>query len=102
MGRIDFSKDAVVIERLIRGLNSWPSAYTTLNGKTLKIWEADVVEKIAGFEPGEIAEVTKDAFTVVCGSDALKISSVQLEGKKRMAVKDFLLGYELMPGKKLG
>ncbi len=102
MGVIDFTKDAVVIERLIRGLNSWPSAYTTLSGKTLKIWEADVVAGKEGAKPGEILSVEKDAFTVATGKDALRITSVQLEGKKRMAVKDFLLGYQLKAGDCLG
>lgn len=102
MGLIDFTKDAVVIERLIRGLNSWPSAYTTINGKTLKIWEADVVLGKEGANPGEIISVEKDAFTVATGKDALRITSVQLEGKKRMAVKDFLLGYPLKAGECLG
>ena len=102
MGLIDFTKDAVVIERLIRGLNSWPSAYTTVNGKTLKIWEADVVSGKEGAKPGEIFSVEKDAFFVAAGKDALRITSVQLEGKKRMAVKDFLLGYPLKAGDFLG
>ena len=43
MGNIDWTKDAVSIERLVRGLNPWPSAYTTLNGKTMKIWQCDVL-----------------------------------------------------------
>ena len=102
MGNIDFTKDALSIERLIRGLNSWPSAYTILQGKTLKIWEADVVECKTGAVPGEVVDVDKTSFTVATGDGALKITSIQLEGKKRMAVKDFLLGYELKAGMKLG
>lgn len=102
MGCIDFNKDARAIERLIRGLNSWPSAYTTWQGKTLKIWEADVVEKEKEASPGEIFAVDKESFTVAAGEGALRITSVQLEGKKKVAVKDFLLGYAIKEGMKLG
>lgn len=103
MGLIDWKKDAVVIERLVRGLNSWPSAYTFYQSKTLKIWEADVIEEASlGNKPGCIVEVKKDYFDVCTGKGLLRIRSLQLEGKKRMAVKDFLLGYEMKPGMMLG
>lgn len=102
LGRIDWKKSAVEIERLIRGLNSWPSAYTSLKGKTLKIWEADVVEQKAAGEPGSIAEVTKSEMIVNTGEGRLALKSIQLEGKKRMAVKDFLLGYKVEEGEILG
>lgn len=102
MGKIDWGKDADVIERLIRGLNSWPSAYTTCKGKTLKIWEADVVAWQGSSVPGTIETVRKDSVDVACGSGILRVYSLQLEGKKRMAVKDFLLGYTLEPGMVLG
>ena len=46
-----------MIERLIRGLNPWPSAYTYIDGKTLKIWEAEVLDRNYGCEYGEVAEV---------------------------------------------
>lgn len=102
MGLIDFTKDAESIERLIRGLNSWPSAYTSMKGKTLKIWEADVVEAVRSGEPGEVIATDKESFTVATGNGALRIKTLQLEGKKKMAVKDFLLGYEMKTGMKLG
>lgn len=102
MGRIDWTKEAEELERLVRGLNSWPSAYTSYRGKTLKIWEADVIKEQSGTRPGEIRQVGKDFLDVVCGKDSLRIYSLQLEGKKRMAVKDFLLGYEMSPGMILG
>lgn len=98
LGLIDWNKEAVVIERLIRGLNSWPSAYTYFQGKTMKIWEADVVEEEADGEPGTISTVTKDAIVVNTGVNKLKITVCQLEGKKRMSVKDFLLGYNVEAG----
>lgn len=97
MGEIDWTKSAVEIERWIRGLNSWPSAYTHYKGKTLKIWEADVLpaknEKTCPM--GTVVGVFKDSFDVLTGDGILRVKSVQLEGKKRMAVKDFLLGYDM-------
>lgn len=102
LGCIDWNKSAVEIERLIRGLNSWPSAYTSFKGKTLKIWEADVVKNRAAGEPGSVAAVTKTDITVNAGEGQLLLKSIQLEGKKRMEVKDFLLGYKVENGEKLG
>ena len=102
MGQLDFNKDAVTLERLIRGLNSWPSAYTKLNGKTLKIWDADAVESEEKLQPGTVFAVRKDSFCIACGEGTLVIYEVQLEGKKRMPVKDFLLGYPLEEGCLLG
>lgn len=112
MGRIDFSQDAAKIERWVRGLNSWPSAYTGYKGKMLKIWEAEVRKNDSGMEgdktaaeagqtPGTVLKVGKDFIDVVCGRDLLRIREIQPEGKKRMSVKDFLLGYELKPGMRL-
>ena len=100
MGLIDFDKSAVSIERLIRGLNPWPSAYTLYKGKTLKIWEADVVPLEKKEAPGTVVSVAKDFFDIATKEGALRVRSLQLEGKKRMAVKDFLLGYEIVSGMK--
>lgn len=102
MGLVDWTKDAVTLERLVRGLNSWPSAYTFFRGKTLKIWEADVLEKKPNGLPGTVEQVSRDSIDVATGDGILRIYSLQLEGKKRMAVKDFLLGYEMTSGMKLG
>lgn len=102
MGQINFGKKAEEIERLIRGLNSWPSAFTRWSGKSLKIWDADVVEAKVQEAPGTIIQVDKTSITVICGENALQINSVQMEGKKRMDVKDFLLGYHMEVGMKLG
>lgn len=102
LGKIDWNKSAEEIERLVRGLNSWPSAYTSWNGKALKIWEADVGEEAADGEPGTVAWVKKDAVAVNTGEGILVLTNVQLEGKKRMAVKDFLLGYKIEAGQTLG
>ena len=103
MGELDFSRDAVTLERLIRGFNPWPSAYTRLGDKTLKIWAADVCEKQdPESQPGTVTEVAKQDFTVACGEGALKITELQLQGKKRMDAAAFLRGYHLEAGMKLG
>lgn len=101
MGQIDWNQSAEVIERLIRGLNPWPSAYTHINGKTLKIWEADVIGENSG-KPGEILKVTKKEILVQAGKNALSLQEVQLEGKKRMHADAFLRGYSLEEGTFLG
>lgn len=102
MGNIDFSMPAEQIERLIRGLNPWPSAYTKINGKTLKLWKAKIVECQSDAKPGEIIEVDKDSFVVMTGKDALAILEVQLEGKKRLLSSEFLRGYKVEKGTILG
>lgn len=102
MGDIDFTKSAVEIERLIRGLNPWPSAYTTLNGKTMKIWDADVVAGKEGVLPGTVLEVTKKSIIVQTGKDALSLNEIQLAGKKRMKTEAFLLGYHIETESRLG
>lgn len=110
MGKIDFNKSAVTIRNLVRGLNPWPSAYTRLDGKMLKIWSADAIDdksvkEIAGnvevlknVAPGTVSFVTKDAVGVATGKGTLVLKEVQLEGKKRMLVKDFLLGNKVEIG----
>ncbi len=98
MGHIDWEKPATVIECLIRGLNSWPSAYTGFEGKTLKIWNADVVEENSEYNPGTIVRTEKDAVFVQTGEGLLKLKEVQLEGKKRMDMAAFLRGYHMDRG----
>lgn len=120
LGEIDWTKSAQEIERLTRGLNPWPSAYTYLNGKTLKIWRASVLgqeeadrclgrmtqpqeaEGAGQREPGCIVEVTKDSLTVQTGQGLLQLLEVQLEGKKRMNADAFLRGFQIEAGCRLG
>lgn len=98
MGDIDWSMEAAVIERLIRGLNPWPSAYTEWNGKTLKIWEADVLDQDYPGICGEIVKVDKNSVFVKTGGGTLALKSLQLQGKKRMDTDAFLRGYQLNEG----
>lgn len=96
LGNIDFSKSAAEIERLIRGLNPWPSAYTYLDGKVLKIWDAEAVDEDSLEEPGTILEFGKDYIKASSGKGTLKIRELQLEGKKRMSAEAFLNGYSVI------
>ena len=100
MGLMDFSKSAEELERLVRGLNPWPSAYTFLNGKTLKVWKSTVEKGANGGKttPGTITAVDKTGIHVACGEDVLVLREVQLEGKKRMETDAFLRGYQVTEG----
>lgn len=98
MGDIDWSVDAAAIERLIRGLNPWPSAYTSWEGKIIKIWDADVVSDEYPGSFGEIVKVDKKTVLVKTGKGALSLKSLQLEGKKRMDVDAFLRGCPMQEG----
>lgn len=107
-GRIDFSMPAAAIERLIRGLSPWPSAFTFLNGKMLKIWDADVISQeeadkraIVSAEPGTIVGIDAQKIIVQTGEGYLVLNEVQLAGKKRMDTASFLRGYSLKEGVKL-
>lgn len=99
LGNIDWNQSAIEIERLIRGLTPWPSAYTDWDGKVMKIWEARV---IAGQEPqeipGTVVGVDKDGFCVQTGQGLLKVLALQIPGKKRMEAGPFLRGYPIKPG----
>jgi methionyl-tRNA formyltransferase len=99
LGKVDWTKSAVSIERLVRGLNSWPSAFTSFNGKTVKLWSCDVVADTDNKgEAGTIVNVAKDYFDVACGEGVLRVLELQLEGKKRMDTKSFLLGNQWKVG----
>lgn len=101
MGKIDWQMEAEKLDCLIRGLISWPGASTVYRGKNLKIWQEEVApeqEQSGDAQPGTVIRVDKDAFFVQTGKGVLKVLAVQPEGKKRMAVKDFLLGYPVKPG----
>ncbi|WP_462178061.1 methionyl-tRNA formyltransferase [Pseudoalteromonas gelatinilytica] len=99
---IDWSMDAAQIERNIRAFNPWPVCFTEMAGQTVKIWQAEVVSQTA--QAGKIIAADKQGITVGCGQDALKITLLQPQGKKPMAVSDFLNGRSdwVEPGSVLG
>lgn len=110
MGKINWEEAAEKIERYVRGLNSWPSAYTGFRSKTLKVWKSEVVgesclpeaeEESAKGEntaPGTIVRVEKNSFLVKTGNGYLRLLEVQLEGKKRMDAGSFLRGVSVEKG----
>lgn len=102
MGLIDWNKNAIEIERMIRAFTPWPASYTFINGKMLKVYKSDAVSSNSSAQSGTIISIDKDSFTVQTGKDALKIYELQLEGKKRMDVKSFLAGAKLETGTVLG
>ncbi len=95
LGKLDFSKEAAELERYVRGLNSWPSAYTYFRGKMMKIWRASVIDRNTKLPCGAVAEVEQDGFCIQTGNGLLKVLEVQLEGKKRMKSADFLRGNDV-------
>jgi methionyl-tRNA formyltransferase len=102
-GRIDWHQDASTIERRIRAFNPWPSAYTTAHGRLLKIFAAhrEFLPRPLP-PPGTVSEVTPVSLLVATGEGCLALSEVQLEGKKRLPIAEFLKGHHLTPGLILG
>ncbi|SFQ16745.1 methionyl-tRNA formyltransferase [Lachnospiraceae bacterium XBB1006] len=108
MGHLNFELPAEEIERFVRGMSPWPSAYTKISGKTLKIWKcavADVEEEKQCLDhaekdaqSGEVLFVDKRHIYVKCGEGILRLDEVQLEGKKRMSCEEFLRGYHMEEG----
>lgn len=116
-GKLDFTRSAAELDRLVRGLTPWPGTFTVCRGRQLKIWRAEAVSVQAvqagtcgnrtgqGEDPavpGEILAVDRDSVTVAAGDGALRIYELQMEGKKRMTAHDFLLGVKLQAGERLG
>ena len=88
-GKIDWSESADVIERKIRAFNPWPGAFMTIDGRNLKIFSASIAD--LSDEPGKILRSDKE-LVVAAGTNAVSLGEVQLEGKRRMSVAEFLRG----------
>ncbi|MGC8925222.1 MAG: methionyl-tRNA formyltransferase [Calditerrivibrio sp.] len=96
-GKIDFTKHAEVIERMIRGFQPWPTAYCFYKGKMVKFFKAEVVRSEG--KPGEVVEVDKSTFKLACGDNSgLRILELQMEGKNRVDTKSFLSGNTINVG----
>ncbi|MDO4478239.1 MAG: methionyl-tRNA formyltransferase [Lachnospiraceae bacterium] len=93
MGRIDWTQSAEEIERQVRAMNPWPSAYSTLDGKGFKIWKAHVEKPDMEGEPGSILRQDRKGLYVQTGHGVLCIDEVQMESRKRMTTADFFRGY---------
>lgn len=98
-GRIDFRLSAQEVRNRMRGFQPWPGVFTSFRGKNLHVWNAALSQR--SLAAGELL-ADGDHLFVGCGEDALEILEVQLEGKKRMAARDFVHGYRPQTGEKVG
>lgn len=96
-GHLNFKEPAEKLFNKVRALNPWPGTYCYLNGKLLKILESAPVDMASQKGPGTIIE-TKAGWMVACGQKTLCLLEVQLEGKKRMGIKEFLQGHAVPVG----
>lgn len=99
-GLIDWNREPQQIKNLVRGFTPWPGAYTSLDGKTLKLYKVSVAN--SNGSPGELIAAGRDGIIVACGSGSLRIEELQLEGRKRLSASEFLAGCRLEPGSRLG
>ena len=97
-GWIDWTREAQEIDRQVRALNPWPGAFTRWEGRFLKIYKGEVREEAPKGKPGAVSWVGSDFIGVETGKHSFLIQEVQLEGGKRMAVRDFLSGHPISVG----
>lgn len=101
-GLVDFSRTATEIHNRLRGFQPWPGAYTQFRGKNLKVVAARVSDTTSSLQPGEL-RVSGDKLFAGCGSGtSLELLQVQPEGKKAISAREFISGYRLAPGERLG
>ncbi|HKL25948.1 MAG TPA: methionyl-tRNA formyltransferase [Desulfuromonadales bacterium] len=99
-GRLDWSRPADELHNLVRGLDPWPGAYTTLNGQLLKVARTRVAAGSGA--PGSVVAADQEGVCVACGDGLLVVGELQLPGRKRLAAADFLRGQPLPAGTRLG
>ena len=103
LGKLDFTEPAEKLERYIRGLNPWPSAYTYKDGKTMKFWKASVsYERFEACPCGTLVSVKDGMLWIMTGDGILQVKELQPEGKRRMTTEEYLRGYPLVPGMVFG
>jgi len=95
-GKINWEKSALQVHNLVRGVNPWPGAYAYYDDNLVKIWRTELAS--GSGKSGEILK-SDDELIVACGDDALKITELQVPGKKRMTAESFLRGYKMSTGK---
>jgi len=101
-GSIDWTKDAILLDTFIRGMNPWPGAFTLLSGKRLRVLQAKNLQGAAKEQPGTVLEGFPGDFNVATGRGILGLKEVQLESAKRLPAKEFLRGCPVPPGTRLG
>ncbi len=99
---INWNKDASVVNNKIRAFSPYPGAYTLIDNKRLKIFKSELNKGIGYKETGKIINLSKEYFEVSCSHGSLKIYEIQIEGKKRMSSKDFIMGFQNLEGISLG
>ena len=102
LGQIDFSKSAKYIHNLVRGVNPWPSAYTTYDNQTMKVWKTKVLNETSDKEPGTIISVDKEGIKVSTKDNIILIKEIQMPGKKRVLVEEYIKGNSIESNKILG
>ncbi|MCG8481671.1 MAG: methionyl-tRNA formyltransferase [Clostridia bacterium] len=102
MGKIEWNKTADEIERLIRGLNPWPIAYTIYDHTIMKIWEAEVLDEISNAPYGTIVSISKSGLNVAAGDKILQIKKLQFPNKKAVTVDEYLRGNQIKQNIRLG
>ncbi|VIF94239.1 methionyl-tRNA formyltransferase [Clostridioides difficile] len=102
LGNIDFSKSAREIHNLVRGVNPWPSAYTTYNDVIMKVWKTKVLDEKSTKDAGTIIDVSKDGIKVSTIDNVLLIEEIQMPNKKRMLVGEYIKGNTIETGLVLG
>jgi methionyl-tRNA formyltransferase len=102
--KINWNQSAQRVHNVVRGLSPQPCAWTTHDGRILRIYRSAVVQltDASSKEPGTVVAATKNQLVVACAQCALSIVEIQQEGKKRMSIEDFLRGYSLKTGAILG
>lgn len=100
-GKIDWHQPAEAIERRVRGLNPWPSAYTYYKGKLLKIYRATAIRAEEKGSPGEVVRADKGGLWVMTGRGILSLEEVQLENRKKLSAAEFLKGTRIQRGERL-
>ena len=93
--RVDWQQSADKIYNLIRGLSPYPAAFTELNGKTLKIFKTTKEDTKPNVQPGDYLTDNKTYLKFACADGCISLTDIQLEGKKRMGIEEFLRGVKL-------
>jgi methionyl-tRNA formyltransferase len=88
--RLDFAQPAIALERKVRAFDPWPVAEADIAGERLRIWSARAVPGVAGAEPGRILAASRDGIDVACAEGALRLTSVQRAGGRRIGAADYL------------
>jgi len=97
-GKLDFTKSPEELERLIRGFDPWPGAFCQYGDIVMKFWKAQPLEEVSAAEAGTIIDVSDAGIKIACGGRALLVTEIQVPGKKRVNVKDYLRGNKIEKG----